>query len=147
MGILRLSPICVAIFFGLAACNSEKPREQLYGADTGMPSGGIDSGDGGEDADDVRTERWRPGDPPRMRDDGRPGDPDPCPNGSEGCECTSTSTTVFLQEICEEGLLCVPWDQLSGLNSSQLEGRVKTCVKPCSRDSDCGRDRFCRSFG
>ena len=66
--------------------------------------------------------------------------PDDCPDGEEGCECTSTfvvpDSTAFAVDDCEAGLLCIPWDDLSGRND--LTGPVQSCVRPCQTDADCG---------
>jgi hypothetical protein len=71
----------------------------------------------------------------------------PCVNNTEGCTCTSTVTMQplpFAQESCEGGLVCVHWDNISGLAvGMELEGEVKTCVRPCVDHADCGPDRYC----
>jgi hypothetical protein len=74
---------------------------------------------------------------------------DPCLNGTEGCECTSTlmmNDTMFKQDDCETGLLCIPWDIVAG-RQMDVTGPVHSCVKPCTNDSDCGANRFCNNNG
>ena len=71
-----------------------------------------------------------------------------CPLGSEGCPCSSSfapTDTAFQQDDCDPGLLCVPWDRLSGRRD--LTGPVQTCVRPCLRDVECGGERSCGSIG
>lgn len=132
----------------LAACSNDSDDKDNGGQTGGDGGGGnpdaTDEADGGMGFDDA------------MRPDARidAGRPDPCPNGTEGCECTSTATAAavpFVQEDCQAGLLCANWDLISGLRiggaNPQLEGPVKSCVKPCMEDSECGANRSCRSFG
>lgn len=109
------------------------PADSGTPADTGMPDtggrdgGGSDGGDGG--------------------DGGSADVPDPCPDGEEGCECTSTITQFPLaQDDCQTGLLCVPWDSISG--RTDLTGPFQSCVKPCTTDTECGTGRVCTdAFG
>lgn len=82
-----------------------------------------------------------------MRDDA--GTVDPCPDGEEGCECSSTlqpDGTAFLQDDCDSGLLCIPWDIVTGRQDDVI-GPVHSCVQPCTADADCGSGRFCRNMG
>ncbi|MEL7368239.1 MAG: hypothetical protein AAFN74_04960 [Myxococcota bacterium] len=74
--------------------------------------------------------------------------PDP-EEGTEGFACDSTFTpedTTVRQDNCDPGLLCMPWDELSG--NPLLTGPVQSCVRPCDVDQDCGTNddnspRFC----
>ena len=72
---------------------------------------------------------------------------DPCTDGEEGCECTSSITALpFLQDDCQAGLVCIPWDALSG--RTDLTDAFQTCVKPCTTDTECGTGRVCtNAFG
>ena len=110
----------------VAACSGDEPK------DMGMNGNG-DAGGGLPDAPDTMMDMGVPdgGRPDTGRVDG--GRPDPCPNGTEGCECTTTSTVFqypFKQEDCQAGLKCVEFDLLSGLRTGgpnpQLEGPVKS---------------------
>ena len=80
-------------------------------------------------------------------DSGRPdmGVVDPCPDGTEGCECNSTlgmNDTAFKQDDCDTGLLCMPWDAIAG-QQDNVTSKVHSCVKPCTADAECGAGRFC----
>lgn len=73
---------------------------------------------------------------------------EPCPTGTEGCGCTSNigpNDTAFLQDNCEAGMVCVPFDLLTGRND--LTGPVQSCVKTCSTDADCGAGQTCAETG
>jgi hypothetical protein len=124
--------------------------------DSGVVNNQMDATEGGDaEVTDVRVDAGRID----AGDGGRPdtgiAPPDRCINGTEGCECTSTATAAvvpFRQESCATpDLVCVPWDLISGLAiggaNPQLEGEVKTCLKPCTADAECGANRQCRSFG
>jgi hypothetical protein len=70
---------------------------------------------------------------------------DPCPNGTEGCECNSTlgmNDMAFKKDDCNDGLLCVPWDQVTG-RTMDVTAPVHSCVKPCANDGECGASRHC----
>lgn len=74
--------------------------------------------------------------------------PDPCPDGTEGCECTSNigpDDMAFLQDDCEAGMLCVPFDLITGRND--LTGPVQSCVRTCTTDTDCGAGQSCVASG
>lgn len=141
--------VLLSATMAVTACSGDEETP-----DSGGGGGGQDAGMGQPDATE---EADGGGFPDVVRPDdggGRPDRPDPCPNGTEGCECTSTATAAvvpFIQEDCEADLLCVHWDLISGLSTSganpQLEGAVKSCVKPCTQDSECGTGRSCRSIG
>jgi hypothetical protein len=128
-----------------AACSGDGDDK-----DTGVPVTPADGGEPAEAGEEMDMGITDLGRDSGIRDMGRP---DPCPNGTEGCECTSTSTAVnipFRQEDCQADLLCVEWDLISNLRiggaDPQLEGAVKTCVKPCVADGDCGANRFCKGL-
>jgi hypothetical protein len=138
----------------LAACSSDNPDSGP--TDNGVPGntdGGVVENMDAETGMDAPT-----GDRGRMdampTDRGDVGVPDPCPDNTEGCECTNTATAAvvpFLKDSCNDGLLCVNWDLISGLRvggaNPQLDGPVKSCVKPCMVDNDCGAGRHCASIG
>ncbi len=75
--------------------------------------------------------------------------PDFCPDGTEGCECSSTFTpgdTSFGQDDCVDAdNLCIPWDVLSG-RGMEVMLPDQTCVKTCATDADCGANRFCKNM-
>lgn len=135
--------------FTLAACGSEdEPDGGTTPTDVGFPDSGVNPSDTGVGMDAT------PGDT-GPRDTG-PGDSgptdtgiivDPCTDGEEGCECTSSITALpFLQDDCQAGLLCIPWDALS--QRTDLTDAFQTCVKPCTTDTECGTGRICTdAFG
>ena len=67
--------------------------------------------------------------------------PDPCPDGTEGCECNSNFTpgdTAFMQEDCiDADNLCIPWDTISERGAENMLPS-QSCVKTCVNDADCG---------
>lgn len=142
--------LTVASALTLAACGSEDepdggttPTDTGGTADTGVPTDAgfpMDATTGDTGPRDTGT-----------GDTGLPADTgvivDPCTDGEEGCECTSSITALpFLQDDCQAGLVCVPWDNISG--RTNLTGAFQTCVKPCLVDSECGTGRVCSdSFG
>ncbi|MCA9552624.1 MAG: hypothetical protein KC933_21500 [Myxococcales bacterium] len=78
----------------------------------------------------------------QVPDSGEP--PGPCPAGAEGCACTSSlgiDDEVLLQDTCQPGLLCVPWDVQSG--RTELTGPVQSCVRPCNANTDCAVGQVC----
>lgn len=138
--------IAVVIGFGCTGGGSEDPPEIRDGG----PRDGGETRDGGEDGGPVCGDG--------ICDTAGGEDSinctvdcfiDRCPDGTEGCECNSTfaqGDQEFLQDDCDVGLLCVPWDTISGRND--LTGPLQSCVKPCELDADCGQGRACvESFG
>ena len=98
------------------------------------------------------------GGPPPPRDFGprpppeggvRDGGPGPM-RGQEGEQCFSTlgpNDTIFRQDDCEPGLLCVPWDLIAG-QQGNVTFPVHSCVRPCFADDECGPRRQCTgNFG
>ena len=74
----------------------------------------------------------------------------PCPEGTEGCACNWVPGPDLVQNDCDQGLICVPWDTVFADN--RLVGPVQSCVRPCATDSDCGTNadgsqRVCRESG
>lgn len=155
MNLFRLNGAFALLMTGamaLTACSGDDDPPADAGIQPGTDAtttidGGEDDDDGGMNNPDARADAGDGG----RRDMGVV---DRCPDGTEGCECTSTATAAavpFRQENCAADLLCIPWDQISGLQiggaNPELEAEVKTCAKACNVDADCGANRFCKSFG
>lgn len=146
---MRSRRALVSFAFAAAACN-QAPVESLEKLTVFNPS------DAGARRDvGVRPDATAPVDggvrdaePGRDRMVGRDREP---PGDCEGCECTSTAIAVsfpFTQETCQPGLLCVHWDLMSGLTiGAELEGPVKSCLRPCESDRHCGAGQRCASLG
>ncbi len=78
--------------------------------------------------------------------------PPTCPIGEEGCGCTASTDETnapdeHVQDDCDPGLICVPWDAFSRSRGlTELEAPVdslSSCVRPCIEDADCGTGRSC----
>lgn len=149
--------VCAA--FALAACDSTPDPVDGGPASTGDtgPSVRPDADGGTSPRPDVPDTGPADADSgPRDADSG-PGDadtgprPPTCVDGAEGCACTTTATRAavpFVQEDCEAGLLCVSWDLISGMQvGDELDAPVKSCVRPCQQDAECGVGRTCAAFG
>ncbi len=147
--------LCGAL--ALVACDStpEVPDGGIVGSgDTGPVS--RPDADGGPplrpDVPDVGADVPDVG--PRDADGGPDADTGPrpgCVDGAEGCACTTTATRAavpFVQEDCQADLVCVSWDLITRQRvGTELDGPVKSCVKPCQQDAECGAGRTCAAFG
>lgn len=141
--------VLFALGLALAACNA-RPVEKLEGLMV------FDPGDAGmrndlgvrPDATSARDAGVRDAEPSRDREPGQDRAP---PGACEGCECRSTEALIqipFARENCQDGLVCVSWDLFAGLTVGvELEGPTKSCLRPCTRDRECGAGRRCASLG
>lgn len=121
-----------------------------WSRDSGVVIDPLDAGapvDSGVWPDPIDAGFWDSG---RVPDAGPPPPPParclPGSDGREGCGCeASLSPERFEQDDCRAGLLCVPYDALSG--RSDLSGPVQICQRPCTTDRDCGVGRVCVDSG
>ncbi len=133
---MKRSPLLL-VTFCLYACSGDEPADVTprdSGADrdggADNPDAGPYCGDGVCDAPDESFVNCL-ADCPTV---------EACPEGQEGCNCTSSFTpgdTAFEAGDCEAGMLCIPWDVLSE-RGQEVVLPNQTCVKPCTTDAECG---------
>lgn len=138
MRALRIAP-CLAL--ALAACAGDAPDLGPSARDGGVRDAGFrDAGFERPSCGDGICE-----DPERFVTCPADCPPGPhCSHGVEGCPCSSSfalgDDEFALDDCMDADNVCVAWDLISG-RGRDIMLPAQTCVKRCTRDSDCGRTR------